>query len=366
MKVKSAILIILIFMGIGCSIYPDRTFTNRTIETGNINVYSPKGKYCNPGKTNENSNIHNLMATADKLIQTPQQPCRIKYHELYNLHRNIVIEGNLGSSADKHPVVLDTGASQPVVLNAALVRKNNLPIYNLENINTDFNGQQLGICQLSKLDIGQVALEKWPCIYLESNKGLNIFGIPIASSTYGKDNIILGLPLLREFKYIIFDNINKEAVLSYHEPFEPQNPGGWEKYPISIEEDFHGNAFLFVKLSVAGYETELQLDTGSGRGIAIGETLWEKINNNLKEVKLKKGKDYYPYIGNLSCKKGKISKLEFGNRTIDQAEISVFDDDCPLLDGCEGLIGMQYFSNTEIVLDFDNNLMWLREQNHIK
>ncbi len=91
----------------------------------------------------------------------------------------------------------------------------------------------------------------------------------------------------------------------------------WEKYPMSIEEDFHGICFFFVRFSIAGQETELQLDTGSGTGMALGEVLWEQIKDKLEKVILKKGKDFYPYIGNLACKKGKITELEFGNR-IDQ------------------------------------------------
>ena len=84
------------------------------------------------------------------------------------------------------------------------------------------------------------------------------------------------------------------------------------------------------------------------------------------KVKLQKGKENYPYIGNLSCKKGNIHDLEFGNRTIHNAEISVFKDDCPLLDGCDGLVGMQYFSDTVFVLDFENELMWLKERDNLK
>ena len=188
-----------------------------------------------------------------------------------------------------------------------------------------------------------------------------MFGVQVASSKYIRDNIILGLPLLREFKYITFDNINKETELSYYQSFEPEHPEQWTKYPISIEEDFHGNAFLFVRINIAGKEIELQLDTGSGKGLAIGESLWDEIKDNLIETKLKKGKDFYPYIGSLSCKKGKSLMLSFGNRTVYNAEISVFRDDCPLLDGCEGLVGMQYFSNTTFVLDFEHDLMWIQQ-----
>ena len=350
-------LIIMILMGTGCSISPNR-------EHSDINTYKNidnKNDYFNSDINSEAFNIQNLLTDSGKFIRTNTQLCTIKYHKLHSIYRNIVIEGNIGINEDKHPIILDTGASQPVILNSAIVKKNNLPVYNLKNINTNLNGHEFGICQLSKLEFGEVTCEGWPCIYFESHNKLNLFEIPIASSIYDSDNIILGLPLLREFKYIRFDNINKEAQLSYYQPFSPQYPEEWNKYPIYIEEDFHGNAFLFVRINIAGYETELQLDTGSGKGIAISESLWQKINDNLKETKLKKGKDFYPYIGNLPCKKGEISEFEFGNRTINNAKISIFNDDCPLLDGCEGLVGMQFFSNTEFVLDFEYDLMWIKK-----
>lgn len=362
MRIILAISTILICVTVGCSTYPNRISINNTVESGDINSDITCTNSNNPKEQQDRSY---LPQNNNKLILTGEEPCRIKYHKLNSLSRNIVIEGNLGDN-NKYPVILDTGASQPVVINAALVRKYKLPVCNTEDINQDFNGHSLGICHLTKLDIGQVILEGWSCIYFESNNRLNLFGIPIASSIYRSDNIILGLPLLREFKYIVFDNINKEVEMSYHQSFEPDYQEGWKTYPIFIEEDFHGNAFLFVRINIAGQETELQLDTGSGRGMAISETLWKNLSNGINKVKLKKGKDFYPYIGNLQCKKGEISKLEFGDRTIDNAQISVFNDECPLLDGCEGLVGMQYFANSIFVLDFEHEQMLIKEHGALK
>ncbi len=61
----------------------------------------------------------------------------------------------------------------------------------------------------------------WPCIYFESHTGFEFFGDTNRKQLICNENIILGLPLLRKFKYIIFDNIKKETELSYHESFEP-------------------------------------------------------------------------------------------------------------------------------------------------
>jgi len=218
----------------------------------------------------------------------------------------------------------------------------------------------LGLCHLPKLQIGNVALVDWPCLYLERHTKLELFGLSITEDNLKDDSIIVGLPALQEFKYILFDNIRKEVEFSYNELFEPGEPDLWEQYPFSIEEDFRGNAFLFVNILICGEKIELQLDTGSGRGLAIREELWEKMREKIQNVKLKNSRDLYPYIGRLLCKRGIIGELEMGDRMVKNAEISVFPNDSPLVEDCQGLLGMQYFQDTVMVLDFESKLMWIK------
>ena len=136
----------------------------------------------------------------------------------------------------------------------------------------------------------------------------------------------------------------------------------WAQYSFVIEEGLGDNAFLFVKIPIAGELTELQLDTGSGRGLAIGEQLWEQMCTKIANIRLSKGNDLYPYIGWLECKRGVIPKLQLGSRTVKNAKISVFPNDNPLVEDCGGLLGMQYFQDTVMVLDFERNLMWVKNQ----
>ena len=361
-SILKILICIILCLQTGCSTFPTDTFKNKIGESAWIDS-CPERDDSDSAPIQQAYNSDFLLKK-NGLIISDAKPCKIKYHKLNCKDRNIVVESQIGSN--KYPAVLDTGASQAIFFDAALVKKNKLPVYSLEDGTFDFNGNTLGICRLPELQAGEVEFKDWSAIYIESHSALNFLGIPIASITHDNESIILGLPLLRKFKYIEFDNIIKEAELSYSQSFEPSSKDEWEKYPISIEEDFHGNMFLFVRLSIAGRKTEVQLDTGSGKGLAIGDTLWKQIKNQLNGVKLKKRKDFYPYIGNLSCKKGKVSKLEFGNSTVKNAEISIFSDDCPLLDGCEGLVGMQYFQNSVIVLDFERDLMWLKEQEILK
>lgn len=286
--------------------------------------------------------------------------CRVKYHRLYSTNRFMVVEGTIGNAGNRYPVVLDTGASQAVFVKENHVLENNLQIYPMESVKLDLNGHHLMLCHLPKLQIGSAALVNQPCFYLERNVKLKFFGLSIAKDDFKDNPVIVGLPALRQFKYIVFDSVKNEVEFSRNELFEIGQPQLWEKYYFVIEEDFHGNTFLFVRIPIAGKATVLQLDTGSGRGLAISEYLWEEIRERIPDLKLRKDRDLYPYIGSLVCKRGVIPKLKVGDRTVKNAKISIFPNDSPLVQDCDGLLGMQYFQDTVIVLDFQRNLMWVK------
>jgi len=280
-------------------------------------------------------------------------PWRIKYHSSYSVNRWMAVEGRLGSGR-KYPVVLDTGASITLFVNDIHIIENKLAIRPLRSDNDDSVGW--GMCYLPELHIGQVTLVNWLCFYREQHTEVQLLGLPLAK---GKA-VIAGLAALRRFNYIAFDSVRKEVEFSLEEVFKPGQSDSWTQYSFVIEEDLGGNVFLFVKIPIAGEETELQLDTGSGRGLAIAEELWERMSKKIQHVKMRKGTDLYPYIGQLVCKRGVIPKLEVGNRTVRNAKISVFPNDSPIVDQCSGLVGMQYFQDTIVVLDFVRNLMWVK------
>ena len=185
---------------------------------------------------------------------------------------------------------------------------------------------------------------------------LQVVGVAIAKD----DSIILGLPALRQFKYIMFDSVGKEVEFAADEVFEPAKTERWKRYPFLIEEDFYGNAVMLVEIEIASEKVQLQLDTGSGEGLAIGEELWEKLRTRMPDVRLKKGVELYPYIGQLQCRQGTRRGLELGDRVVKKASISIFPDDSPLVSDCAGMLGMQYFQDTVMVLDFERELMWVK------
>ena len=280
-------------------------------------------------------------------------PCRIKYHPSCSQQRWMAVEGRLDTGR-RYPLVLDTGASVALFVNDIHVVENNLAIAPLASPKSGSPGW--GMCHLPALHIGQVLLPDPPCFYREQHTEVRLLGLPLARDK----TMIAGLGVLRQFKYVAFDSINREVEFSIERAFKPEQPDSWAQYSFVIEEDLGGNAFLFVKIPIAGHETEVQLDTGSGRGLAISEELWKAMKEKIGPTKLRKGKDLYPYIGLLPCRHGAVAQLEVGNRIVKKAEVSVFPDDSPVVDRCSGLLGMQYFQDTVIVLDFERNLMWVK------
>ncbi len=262
----------------------------------------------------------------------------------------------MGQSAKKYPVILDTGASQSIIVEQAHVSTHNLPIYSKDNDTINSNGKSFGLCYLPELNIGEATLSNLPGLYVKRKVSFN----PLELLIPRDKTVIVGLQALMKFKYILFDNPQKEVEFSNNRLFEPKEPDLWVQYSFEIEEDLGGNAFLFVTVPIAGEEITLQLDTGNGRGLAIKEDLWEKMPNKIKNIRLAKGRDLYPYIGNLVCKRGIIPQVEVGDVTVHNAKVSVFPDDSPLLEDCQGLLGMQCFQGTTMVLDFERNLMWVK------
>lgn len=280
--------------------------------------------------------------------------CRVKYHNLWQTARFMVVEGQIEGSGKKYPVVLDTGATQAVFIKNVHIRENGL---HLQPVRGQMAQLVTGICDNAKVKVGDVKFIDWPTFCIRGRMGLSLFGLTVRED----DSIILGLPALRMFKYIVFDGVDKEVEFSSQESFEPQNPVAWSRYPMTVEEDLHGNAFLFVQIPIEGQTVELQLDTGSGNGLSVSEEVWNQIRPEKANVKLRKGEEYYPYIGTAKCSKAVVENLSVGDRIVKGATISVLPEGNSVLEECGGLVGMQYFSDTEIVLDFEGSFLWVKK-----
>jgi hypothetical protein len=264
-----------------------------------------------------------------------------------------IVKGAL-QSGGMYPVVLDTGASAAFCVNDMHIQENKLKLYPFRN--SDGHVMNWGMCDLGQLRIGKMILANWPCYYQQRHTEIQLFGLPI----FKDKTITVGLPILRQFKYIEFDNSGGEIYFSLDKTFEPDELNFWRNYLFVIEEDEKGNTFLIVNIPIAGEISSLQLDTGNGGGLAVSTELWVQMSKKIENIKMVEGKDLYPYLGRFSCKQGVIPQIEIGDRTVNNVRISVFPDDSPIMEGCKGLLGMQCFRNTKMVLDFEKGMMWVK------
>lgn len=347
----------------GCSIQPMRMVLVESESVENkagisiIDINAPENEHNSIEFTEKSNGIWYFKWTMDEDIKQ-KSPCQVKYHDLYySISHFMVVEGSIGNG-EKYPIVLDTGGStSAIIVHDIHVIKSKLSIYPL-GFSKDF--LLGGFCYLPELQIGNITFINFPALYQKKHVEVQAFGVPISRDK----SIIIGLPVLKQFKYIRFDNIRKVAEFSLNNVFECNESNRWEQYPFLIKEDSESNAELFVKIPIAGKDMELRLDTGAGGGLAISEDLWKEISKRIQKVNLKDDTTLYPFYGRLACKSGVISKFKSGDIIIEKVKISVFPNDSKLMiqGNPKGLLGMQFFEKSVMVLDFERQLIWVKRQ----
>ncbi len=343
----------LLLLQVGCSVQPSEVVI---IDGSSLKNKTNTAQPLLINKSLYSKNIFGgRRSCASQTTESTEQPSiwRVKYYSHRGKNFWSVVKGVLHNGR-AYPVILDTGASAAIFVNDIHLRENKLAFYPFQKNNGE--SANWGICDLDELCIGQMSLTGWPCYYQQRHTEVRLFGLPI----FKDKTIVVGLPILRQFKYIEFDNVNGEVYFSLDSFVEQQGSNSWAQYSFVIEEDMQGNAFLLVNLPITGEEAKLQLDTGNNEGLTVGTKLWSRMNKKIQDVTLIEGKALYPYIGRLTCKQGTIAKIEVGNRTVKNLKLSVFPDNSPIIEGSQGLLGMQCFQDTVMVLDFEKNLIWVK------
>ena len=130
--------------------------------------------------------------------------------------------------------------------------------------------------------------------------------------------------------------------------------------PFRIERDKTHNLRIRVNLPIAGEEIRGDFDTCSPGGLHLGQEEWRKLSARVETGGPRDSTMYSGILGPLRCRRATVRKLEVGSRTIRNAEVVILPENCPL--GTETTIGMGYFRDTVVVLDFERELMWIRRR----
>ncbi|MCK4753339.1 MAG: hypothetical protein KAS75_07825 [Planctomycetes bacterium] len=275
-----------------------------------------------------------------------EKPCRVNYRNLeFDFGKNIIVNGRLPNGKN-YPIWIDSGMVMwPTLVNDTVAKENGLVIPN-GNVGS-----------LPCLKIGELTLQNLPYLYVPNHWEFRVLGIPI----WQDNRIVFGIEAMSQFRYLLFDNKRKQLEFSSKQSFQPEDPAGWAYYPFKLDKmgQFYGRR-LIVNIPIAGEVRQVEFDTG-GRDMAIGAKMWLNLCKKISSTKPKRANFTSHKYGLLPCHKVVVDELGIGNIVVKNAEIEILPEDSPyLLTNDPGQIGMGYFKNTKVVLDFERMLMWVK------
>jgi len=347
---KSVLTILLLHLLclIGCSFVPFQYMpVDANIDTNNTSLplLDP-----NDGPLKKIMAGKNIRAFDTKSVIDLKEPCKIKYKPLSGNSCKATVTGRLGKNY-KCSVLIDTGTPLLSMLSYNVVKDNNLSFYPIKG-----QSPSGGFCYLPYLKLGDATIRDIPCVYMNRQWGLRFFGIPVNKTR----TILFGLQLMREFRYILFDSVHRELTLSAKQSFMPLKDDQWLQYPFKIKDEINRNLRLLVDIPIEGNTYHLALDTGSYAGLQVDRKFFDKLSESIK-LTVKKQKFKYPIYqeGWVDCQVVVLPELNFCHRDIKNAQIVILPDDMAYK--YSNFVGMQYFKDTVLVLDFERELMWVKK-----
>ncbi|MBW7989475.1 MAG: hypothetical protein FVQ84_05590 [Planctomycetes bacterium] len=273
--------------------------------------------------------------------------CRVKMRE-NSPNVQVLAQVNDGKI---YPLVIDSGATKYLAVTDSLVLDAGLEIYPIDELGKNIGG----LCHLDQLKIGTLTIVHPACEYWLAHYERRVLG----HTTWQEQKINLGLGLMKEFSYILIDNVTREVEFAANNSFNPQDSNQWHQYPMTIEHNEKRYARLVVDIPLVGQTQRIEFDTGAAPGLILTKSIWAKISAGLQLRHQEKGRLRTPLSGWLPSKKITVEQLTLGNISINDAQISVITDDTPYGKD-EFTLGIGFFNETVIVLDFERNLLWVR------
>jgi len=281
-------------------------------------------------------------AKTDINLERPK--CRVK-----QLGTTLIRVAGLLNGDKEYPVVIDSGCSAHLVVNDVIVVENGLDILPLK-----VGLKMGGLCYVAQIEIGDMAITSPPCCYSLTHYEKKVLG----RTTWKERNILLGLGLMQKFEYVLIDKINSEVEFCKECSFRADSNESWSQYPISIEADRQNVSRLMVEIPIAAEERKIILDTGADGGLLITEKIWETFSAGLKVVAQSSDRVRMRDGWN-EVKKIVVEKLTLGEESINNATIIVMSNNSIFGENFS-LLGLDYFADTVVVIDFGRKLFWIR------
>lgn len=260
------------------------------------------------------------------------------------------VQGQLNEDKE-YPVLFDSGFSQHALVSDTVVQDAGLDIYPVKGL----GGTIGGLCHLGRLRIGDLTIVNPPCAYTLAHYEERRF----RRAPLKEKKIWLGLRLMKQFRYILFDNVSREVEFSIKESFKPSDPNQWRHFVTTIKSYGPAGEKLMVDIPVAGHPRRVYFDTGAGSALVVAEDVWETIESELTVLRRSR-KKINMMDGFESCEEVIVEKLVVGETTRSCEKVHILDNESRW--GKElFLLGIGFFQETVIVLDFTSELLWIKK-----
>jgi hypothetical protein len=262
---------------------------------------------------------------------------------------NVYIKVELANGRN-YRAAIDTGYSGTATLTSNIVRDNDIAIWPYDSFGI---GWSKGVCQIPEINIGSIKTRDIAAHYTEKQRQYRILNIPV----YKESLIFLGMQIIKTFDYVVFDNINDNIVFSKEGAFEPDNSELWQSYPFEIKSAHSLDERIMVQMPINGQVCEVFFDScGANPGLYLSKDHWQAIE---KDMNIKKLADTRISLRDGTvwlCKQARVSEISVAERTFKNADVLIFEKPKEI-----SLLSLGYFQDTVVVLDFVNNLFWIKK-----
>ena len=291
----------------------------------------------------DESNLINADIKVTSVIKDKKTINRVKM--LHNPIKQIMVKIN----NKEYPAVIDTGFSGSFMINDVVIIENKLKIFPFETNEPHVAGYSW----IDEVQIGDTNITNKFSFYHLGHYERQVPGKEVEKL----GQVILGLKFLRQNKYLLFDNIASEIEFSL-ESFQAEPNEQWKQYKMSFEKDGN-NTRSMVEIPIAGEKTKIIFDTGAASHLSMSQDQWEKFSVKVNVIK-EKNIHFQMVHGFIDAKEKIVEELIIGERRITSAPISISNNDS-FLGTDHFMLGMGCFKDTVIVLDFENNLFWVKQ-----
>jgi len=252
----------------------------------------------------------------------------------------------------QYPILIDTGCNQGLIVNDVVALESGL---GLCPIDVELGSGLGGFCHVDEIEIGGMTIRKPPCCYTRGHYERRAFGKP----TQKERQVILGLNLMRGFRYLLIDNVASEVEFGLGQSFAPDPNESWWQFPMSIETEGWNRLRALVEMPIAGQTRRIMIDTAASWNLYVSRSIWKELSREVNIIETSQSRSKM-FRGWTDVEKVTVEQFQIGQRTLSRATIAVVDESAAWKSD-NFLLGMDNFADTAIALDFEDNRFWIRE-----